>query len=172
MSRIRDSDTPKEELDELSRDIEDIDASIFATKRQISQAGRTHSESAGSRAGRTHHSSSPSTRSTGSNSSSTKKKAAIVGLEAKRKAMLETQKAKANLADIQAELELETAKLINEAQQKLELSKIDEEIAKAKAVETVYMKEEEAALPTRSCGSNISRVSMRSSIVQKAKIAE
>ena len=86
--------------------------------------------------------------------------------------MLETQKAKANLADIQAELELETAKLINEAQQKLELSKIDEEIAKAKAVETVYMKEEEAALPTRSCGSNISRVSMRSSIVQKAKIAE
>ena len=172
VSRIRDSDTPKEELDELSRDIEDIDASIFATKRQISQADRTHSESAGSRAGRTHHSSSPSTRSTGSNSSSTKKKAAIVGLEAKRKAMLETQKAKANLADIQAELELETAKLINEAQQKLELSKIDEEIAKAKAVETVYMKEEEAALPTRSCGSNISRVSMRSSIVQKAKIAE
>ena len=33
---IRDSDTPKEELDELSRDIEDIDASIFATKKKIS----------------------------------------------------------------------------------------------------------------------------------------
>ena len=50
--------------------------------------------------------------------------------------------------------------------------KNDEEIAKTKAVETVYMKEEEANLPTRSCGSNISRVSMRSSMAQKAKIAE
>ena len=38
--------------------------------------------------------------------------------------MLENQKAKANLVDIQAELELETAKLMKEAKQKLELSNI------------------------------------------------
>ena len=119
VSRIKESDTPKEELDELSKDVEDKDASIFATKRQVSQADRKHSESAGLRSGRSHrshHSSSPSTRSEGSNSSCTKKKAAIIGLEAKRKAMLETQKEKVNLADIQTELELVAEKLMNEAQ--------------------------------------------------------
>ena len=47
VSRIKESDTPKEELDELSKDVEDKDASIFTTKRQISQADRKHSESEG-----------------------------------------------------------------------------------------------------------------------------
>ena len=64
-------------------------------------------------------------------------------VEAKRKAMLNTQKAEAEMAEAQAELEAETAKLLKENNQKLELFKIDEEIAKAKAVENIY-KEEEA----------------------------
>ena len=89
--------------------------------------------------------------------------------------MIETQKAEAKLADIQAELEAETAKLMKETQQKLELSKIDGEILKVKAIETVYMEEEAAAsaasLPARSSHSQVSRVSMHSSIAQKAKIA-
>ena len=60
--------------------------------------------------------------------------------------MLETQKAKVNLADIQTELELGAEKLMNEAQQKLELSKIDEEIAKAKAVKTFTWKKKKKLL--------------------------
>ena len=66
-----------------------------------------------------------------------KRKQQSLGLKQNVRLCSKPKKAKANLADIQAELELETAKLINEAQQKLELSKIDEEIAKAKAVETL-----------------------------------
>ena len=61
--------------------------------------------------------------------------------------MLETQKAKVNLADIQTELELGAEKLMNEAQQKLELSKIDEEIAKAKAVKTFTWKKKKLFCP-------------------------
>ena len=49
---------------------------------------------------------------------------------------------------------------MKETQQKLELSKIDGEILKAKAIETVYMEEEAAAsaasLPARSSHSQVS----------------
>ena len=89
--------------------------------------------------------------------------------------MIETQKAEIKLADIQAELEAETAKLMKETQQNLELSKIDGEILKAKAIENVYWEKEAAAsaasLPARPSHSQVSRVSMRSSTAQKAKIA-
>ena len=53
--------------------------------------------------------------------------------------------------------------------------KIDEEIAKAKAIEKVYMEEENtaasvASMPAKSNNSQISRVSRRSSTAQKVKV--
>ena len=175
LGRLRDAEISEDYREELARDIEKVDASIFSVKRKISHVEARipkleDERSARSRSSRTRSSRTHSARSERSCSSSVKQKALILGLEAKRKAMLNTQKAEAEMAEAQAELEAETAKLLKENNQELELLKIDEEIAKAKAVENIY-KEEEATAPEASNHSQSSRVSRRSSIAQKAKVA-
>ena len=136
-----------------------------------------------------------------SQSSSIKQEAAIVGLQAKREAMIKTHHAEAEYRAIQLEVEALGAKQLKEVEQKLQLLKIDEEIDKAKAMQQVYSQEENAtgsntpaskrsgssnnsqvsrvskrssSTSKRSSSSNdsqVSRVSKRSSIAQKARIA-
>ena len=180
LGRLRDAEISEDYREELAKDIEKVDASLFSVKRKISHfeakvpkledERSARSRSSRTRSSHTRSSRTHSAQSERSCSSSVKQKALVLGLEAKRKAMLNTQKAEAEMAEAQAELEAETAKLLKENNQKLELLKIDEEIAKAKAVENIY-KEEEAAAPEASNHSQSSRVSRRSSIAQKAKVA-
>ena len=153
----------------------EIEADIAMKSNLIS--GGSHMESLASHeSGRSKVSGS----SHSSTRSSVRQKALIAGLEAKREAMRETQEAEAQADTIKAEVEVEMAKRLKVAQQKTELLKIEEQIAKAKAMKQVYKEKEgsklgpgtgEDCLSRSSRGSHTSRVSKRSSVAQEALIA-
>ena len=119
LGRLRDSKISDDYREELARDIEKVDASLFSVKRKISHVEARLPKLEDERSARSRSSRTRSARSERSCSSSVKQKALILGLEAKRKAMLNTQKAEAEMTEAQAKLEAETAKLLKENNQKL-----------------------------------------------------
>ena len=104
--------------------------------------------------------------------SSVKQKALIAGLKAKQEAMKKTHEAEGQIDTIKAEIEVELAMKTKAAQQNCELLRIEEQIAKAKAMRQLYKEKEAENNSSRSSRvSHTSRISNRSSIAQDAIIA-
>ena len=117
--------------------------------------------------------------------SSIKQQAVIAGLEAERKALLDAQEAEIQAEIERVEEEKRLAIQVKASQQKTDLLKMEEKIAKAKAMEEVYQLEEEyqeqlsgqsnvskASKSTKSSKrSASSRVSNRSSVAKRAELA-
>ena len=120
--------------------------------------------------------------------SSVKQQAVIAGLEAERKALLDAQEAEIQAEMARVEEEKGLAIQVKASQQKTDLLKMEEKIAKAKAMEEVYRLEEmhqeqlsgqshvsNASKSTKSSKyskrSASSRISNRSSVAKRAELA-
>ena len=111
--------------------------------------------------------------------SSIKQQAIIAGLEAERKALVDAQKAEIQAEIAKVDEEKRLAIQLKAAQQKTDLLKMEEKIAKVKAMEEVYKIEEinqeklsgQSSASKNSKSTSASRVSNRSSVAKRAELA-